>query len=159
MPVDAYVDQVHGGSICQLKLMSGPVGSGKWILGLNFFPGYYTVFDAGHQRVGFARSVNAQGSEVPRLNSQITDLVKNTGSGRVTLWVCASLGVFTLFVIIVCLCGCALKRQVKDIDISRESSLPGDTTDDQHFRILDDSYSPSALERLIDTTNTTDVST
>jgi len=43
-----------------------------WILGLNFFHSYYTVFDAGRKRVGFARSLHSQGSDVQKLLSQET---------------------------------------------------------------------------------------
>lgn len=49
--------------------MSAP-NVAHWILGLNFFHGYYTVFDAGRKRVGFARSLHSQGAEVGKLLPQ-----------------------------------------------------------------------------------------
>ena len=48
--------------------MAGAANSKIWILGLNFFPGYYTVFDAGNKRVGFAVSKFVQGKEVTSLS-------------------------------------------------------------------------------------------
>jgi Eukaryotic aspartyl protease len=49
--------------------MSAP-NVAHWILGLNFFHGYYTVFDAGRKRVGFARSLHSQGGDVSKLLPQ-----------------------------------------------------------------------------------------
>jgi hypothetical protein len=37
---------------CQLEIMTGD----RFILGLNFFHNYYTVFDQENRRVGFAQS-------------------------------------------------------------------------------------------------------
>jgi len=47
---------------CAIKFMHGP-GMGFWILGVNFFTNYYSVFDYENMRIGFAESVkfgNAQ---------------------------------------------------------------------------------------------------
>ena len=56
LPRSAYVQYSAGQ--CQLRLMNAPNVS-HWILGLNFFHGYYTVFDAGRKRVGFALSLHS----------------------------------------------------------------------------------------------------
>jgi hypothetical protein len=48
-------------TFCRLRIMQSPLVK-NWILGLNFFHGYYTVFDAGNKRVGFARAKLVQGS-------------------------------------------------------------------------------------------------
>ena len=42
--------------------------------GLNFFHGYFTVFDVGGKRVGFARSKLTQGDEVLSLDEQEMNL-------------------------------------------------------------------------------------
>ena len=42
---------------CVIKFMHGP-GKSQWILGLNFFTNYYTVFDYESYRIGFAKSTN-----------------------------------------------------------------------------------------------------
>lgn len=46
------------GTYCRLKIMQSPLDQ-YWILGLNFFHGYYTVFDAGNKRIGFAKTTLA----------------------------------------------------------------------------------------------------
>lgn len=40
-----------------LRIMTGYFESDFWILGLNFFHNYYSVFDLENQRIGFAVSV------------------------------------------------------------------------------------------------------
>ena len=55
-------------SICAIGIMSHPMME-FWILGLNFFENYYTVFDQENRRVGFAPSI----SSTPRL----MDLIEN----------------------------------------------------------------------------------
>jgi len=42
---------------CVIKLMHGP-HKPYWILGLNFFTNYYTVFDYKNKQIGFAESIN-----------------------------------------------------------------------------------------------------
>ena len=40
-------------------------GMDIWILGLNFFQQFYTIFDRGEQRIGFAQSVNGHYAPTP----------------------------------------------------------------------------------------------
>ena len=44
-------------AICGIMILEG--GKDTWILGLNFFPNYYTVFDQENQRIGLGVSKNA----------------------------------------------------------------------------------------------------
>lgn len=44
--------------MCTVMIMNSPVMT-QWILGLNFFSNYYTVFDQENLRVGFAPSIHA----------------------------------------------------------------------------------------------------
>jgi len=46
--------------MCVIKFMHAP-GRKQWILGLNFFTNYYTVFDYRNNRIGFAESILAGG--------------------------------------------------------------------------------------------------
>jgi len=48
------------GDTCVIKFMHAP-GRAQWILGLNFFTNYYTVFDYANNRIGFAESKLAGG--------------------------------------------------------------------------------------------------
>lgn len=60
VPKERYVfKQQYGWSqICTLGLMSSPFID-LWILGLNFFPNYYTIFDQEDLKVGFVLTKNA----------------------------------------------------------------------------------------------------
>ena len=46
------------GNRCSFKIMSHRVIK-LWLLGLNFFENYYTVFDQEEMRIGFAPSIHA----------------------------------------------------------------------------------------------------
>ncbi len=51
-----YIDRTM--NLCTFKVMTMEMSgnSAFWIMGLTFFQNYYTVFDLGKQRVGFAES-------------------------------------------------------------------------------------------------------
>ena len=51
-----YIDRSMG--LCTFKVMTMEMSGSQafWIMGLTFFQNYYTVFDLGRQRVGFAES-------------------------------------------------------------------------------------------------------
>ena len=55
MPRDLWYERGANG-MCVIKFMHGP-SKGNWILGLNFFTNYYTVFDYESKRIGFAESI------------------------------------------------------------------------------------------------------
>jgi hypothetical protein len=60
IPRDQWFER--SGNQCVIKFMHGPAKD-YWILGLNFFTNYYTVFDYENQAIGFAPSIN-QGQAV-----------------------------------------------------------------------------------------------
>jgi len=55
IPRDKWVERADGQ--CVVKFMHGP-SKDYWILGLNFFENYYTVFDYENLAIGFADSIN-----------------------------------------------------------------------------------------------------
>ena len=60
IPRDMWYER--GGNQCVVKFMHSP-GKEYWILGLNFFNNYYTVFDYEQMAIGFAESVNFRGAQ------------------------------------------------------------------------------------------------
>ena len=55
IPRDSWFERVASSQKCVVKFMHGP-GKEYWILGLNFFSSYYTVFDYENSSIGFAKS-------------------------------------------------------------------------------------------------------
>ena len=52
LPKESYMNR-KGNDQCELGIMNDP-NEYKWVLGLNFFTNYYTIFDLEQDRVGFA---------------------------------------------------------------------------------------------------------
>jgi len=59
LPRESYVHFDREGLTCQVNLMTHP-SLPIWILGLNFFENYYTIFDQENLKVGFAPSIHQQ---------------------------------------------------------------------------------------------------
>ena len=78
IPVDRYVERYDDGE-CGLKILSLEMSTDMWILGLNFFHEYYTIFDQGEKRIGFAQSLN--GSNAPTAFEGSFDDYIETSSG------------------------------------------------------------------------------
>lgn len=55
IPRDSWYERQESKGVCHIKFMHGP-SHNSWILGLNFFNSYYTVFDYEKQQLGFAKS-------------------------------------------------------------------------------------------------------
>lgn len=55
IPRDSWYERQPSKGLCYIKFMHGP-SHNSWILGLNFFNSYYTVFDYENQALGFAKS-------------------------------------------------------------------------------------------------------
>ena len=64
IPKDSYVE--CDDSYCYLYIMEDS-STDKWILGLNFFENYYTIYDYEKKRVGISLSATAD----PRMESLI----------------------------------------------------------------------------------------
>jgi hypothetical protein len=71
LPVESYILFDRSSNQCAIKIQSATIHD-HWILGLNFFENYYTVFDQENLRVGFAPSIH----RTPRL----AELIKNQPS-------------------------------------------------------------------------------
>ena len=54
---DMWFERADDVGKCVIKIMHGP-HKPYWILGLNFFNNYYTVFDYKNLQIGFAESIN-----------------------------------------------------------------------------------------------------
>jgi hypothetical protein len=113
LPRESYV--LVEGSVCALKLMS-TASMNVWILGLNFFENYYTIFDQENRRVGFAPSIHA----VSRMsNLSLVEEVPERAPDYKVIGLCATIMIIFLGV------SCYFKRRNKSNEftaIERKSS-------------------------------------
>ena len=109
-----------------------------WILGLNFFHGYYTIFDAGYKRVGFARSIHSQGEDVYRLGEQeqffSTQFRKNlldrkSSLSRRNMLIYIPLGLIFGFIISCCTLKYCKEQKISDIRLRDDNEANASTID------------------------------
>ena len=72
-----YIDRTM--NLCMFKVMTMDMSGDQayWIMGLTFFQNYYTVFDLGNQRIGFAESKISQlanYSHIEQSSANVTNL-------------------------------------------------------------------------------------
>lgn len=112
--------------------MNGPK-VGHWILGLNFFHSYYTIFDAGNQRVGFARSIHSQGQDVrPLINQEdlystafredLAQLPPRPDHGK-NLIIYIPLGCIVGFIVFFAVCKTCRKAKVRDLQLESQPEM------------------------------------
>ena len=118
IPRDQWVERAN--NQCIIKFMHGP-HKDYWILGLNFFNNYYTVFDYENKQIGFAKSKNFHittssaftkwATSHSLLNLDFKDHVSNLQERREILFM-GSLVIATVFVVAT-VCCTKQKKKVK----------------------------------------------